>query len=459
MDVAKEESNFRILMFPWLAHGHLYPYIELAKNLSKRNFNIHFCSTAINLTSIRDYLKNTSTIQLVELQLPSFPDLPPQYHTTKTAPPKLLPRLYEAFHLSKSSFYEIINSVKPDLLIYDIFQTWSAEQASSLGIPAVHFSIAGATPFAFGYHHKIHMGVRPFPYQEIYLQAHEMKASDAAMADSSSFRDKDLEGPGFDPFKLSHELVLMKSFNAIEGTYADYLSELIGKKVVSVGTLVVHNQGTLSDDSDHISEWLNKKKKLSTVFISLGSENYFSKDQIEEMAKGIELTGDDINFVWAVRFPDHAGDGKVMSVDEALPTGFLERVKDRVLILEGWAPQAKILGHPSIGAFMGHCGLSGILESLYFGVPIVAMPLKLDQPFNARLVVKAGVAVDVERDPETGSLKGEDLASAVKAAMLGKSGENLRVKAAELSSKMRNEEEQTVDEAAEQLRRICMRPK
>lgn len=95
-----ETTNLSILMFPWLANGHVFPYLELAKNLSTKNFNIFFCSTPIVLDSVTDALKNspsTVSIHLVELRVPSSLELPPHYHTTKNLPPHLTPKLLEAF--------------------------------------------------------------------------------------------------------------------------------------------------------------------------------------------------------------------------------------------------------------------------------------------------------------------------------------------------------------------------
>ncbi|KAL0388690.1 UNVERIFIED_CONTAM: UDP-glucosyltransferase 29 [Sesamum radiatum] len=115
-----KQANLSILMFPWIGHGHVFPYLELAKNLSTHNFDIFFCSTALNLSSISDVLAHTSSsvsIQLVELHLPSSSELPPCHHTTKNAPPHLLPKLREALQMSNSSFSDIITSLNPDMLI------------------------------------------------------------------------------------------------------------------------------------------------------------------------------------------------------------------------------------------------------------------------------------------------------------------------------------------------------
>ncbi|KAL7605421.1 hypothetical protein Lser_V15G14604 [Lactuca serriola] len=96
------------------------------------------------------------------------------------------------------------------------------------------------------------------------------------------------------------------------------------------------------------------------------------------------------NFIWVLRFPKVE---KKLSLSEALPLEFLERVKDMGLVIEGWAPQAKILCHKNICGFVSHCGWSSTMEAMKFGVPIIAMPMHLDQPVNARLVAEVGVGV------------------------------------------------------------------
>ncbi|KAL3829385.1 hypothetical protein ACJIZ3_018187 [Penstemon smallii] len=445
----EKQSNFSILMFPWLAHGHIFPYLELAKSLSKKNFQIYFCSTSVNLSSIQSSLEKDSqlgiSIKLVELQLPPiYPELPPHYHTTKNVPPELKPKLFQAFKMSKSSFSNIITTIKPDLLIYDLFQPWASEIASSLSIPAVHFATSGATSYSFFYHHFICKDSH-FPYQAIYHREYEKHAlKQMNLLDVKDENDQDFV---FGHFRRSCEIVLMKTCKGVEGKYVDYLSALCKKKLVLVGPLIAQANDEGGNHSD-IMEWLSKKSKFSTVFISFGSENFLSRKQIEEIAKGLEMTT--VNFIWVIRFPV----GETISIEEALPEGFLERVKDRGMVVQGWAPQAKILGHSSVGAFVSHCGMSSVLESVYFGVPVVALPLKLDQPLNARLLIEIGVGVEVERGGN-GTLSGQEFANAINKVIVEKSGEEMRVKAEELKKKMKNEEECYMDEAVEQILRLC----
>ncbi|XP_022858081.1 beta-D-glucosyl crocetin beta-1,6-glucosyltransferase-like, partial [Olea europaea var. sylvestris] len=173
----------------------------------------------------------------------------------------------------------------------------------------------------------------------------------------------------------------------------------------------------------------------------------------KDAAKGIEEQYIDYLSILCQkkRFPAE----NAVGIDESLPEGFLERVKERGKILQGWAPQTEILAHSNIGGFASHCGWSTVIESIYFAVPLIAMPLKLDQPINARLVVDGGAAMEVLRDDD-GLFMAEEVAKAIKTTILEKNdGECLRAKAMELTQKMKNEEEEAMNEAADQLWRIC----
>ncbi|RVW86822.1 Flavanone 7-O-glucoside 2''-O-beta-L-rhamnosyltransferase [Vitis vinifera] len=63
MDMDMDMRNggtISVVMLPWLAHGHISPFLELAKKLSRRNFYIYFCSTPVNLGCIKAMGSNCS---------------------------------------------------------------------------------------------------------------------------------------------------------------------------------------------------------------------------------------------------------------------------------------------------------------------------------------------------------------------------------------------------------------
>ncbi|KAL0404953.1 UNVERIFIED_CONTAM: Beta-D-glucosyl crocetin beta-1,6-glucosyltransferase [Sesamum radiatum] len=392
MDANKNQS-IDVLMFPWLGYGHITPYLELAKKLTGRGFNIYLCSTPATLCCIDKKItgKMSQSIKLVPLFLPPLPGLPAELHTTNGLPPHLMPRLKEAFDLSVNDFSNILKQLKPHLLIYDFLQPWAPAEAMDLS-------------FLFEYY----------------------------------FRD--------------YEYSNMTRFRDIEGKYIDYVTSLVGKKFVPVGPLVQEpSPDEKEDESSCIFSWLDMKERKSTVFVSFGSEYFLTKEDIDEIAYGLELSK--INFIWVVRFPKGAN-GNNGLLEKTLPRGFLERVGDRGKILEGWAPQTKILGHENIGGFVSHCGWNSVIESMNFGVPIIAVPMHLDQPINARLVEEVGVGVEVVRDRNKRLSRGR-LAAVIKQVVMEDCGEVVRQRAAEMREKLKSKGDQEIDEVVKELVMVC----
>ncbi|KAL7238262.1 hypothetical protein ACSBR2_004377 [Camellia fascicularis] len=443
------QTKIKVFMFPWLAHGHISPFLELAKTLSSRNFMVYLCSTAVNLSCIKRRLteEDANSIQLVELHVPTLPGLPPNCHTTKNLPPHLMPTLKKAFDWSSHNFSKMLKTLKPDLLIYDTIQPWAPIIASKHDIPAVVFISTSATMTSYMFDRHNNPGT-DFPFPEIHLNDYEDdKFIHLIQSSENYYKEKNRF---FETLRASSSIILIKSSREIEGKYIDHLSLLAEKKIVPVGPLV---QASVNDDEHlHITEWLNKKDRGSTVFVSFGSEYFLTKVEMEEMAHGLELSN--VNFIWVVRFPV----GQKTRVEEALPKGFLERVGGRGLVIQGWAPQVKILEHPNVGGFVSHCGWSSVMEGIKFGVPIISVPMHLDQPINARLLSEIGVGVEIMRD-ENGKILREEVAKVIKQVVMEKSGEAVKKKERELSDEIRMREKEVVDGVVEELVKLCKKRK
>lgn len=248
----------------------------------------------------------------------------------------------------------------------------------------------------------------------------------------------------------SCSIVLIKGFREIEGRYIDYVSSLVGKRFVPVGPLVQEpSSGT--DEGSELLSWLETKEAKSTVFVSFGSEYFLSKEDMDGIAQGLLLSK--VNFIWVVRFPE-GSNGESGFLEKKFPEGFLEKIGERGKILEGWAPQTRILRHASVGGFVSHCGWNSVMESIKFGVPIIAVPMHLDQPINARLVEEVGVGKEVLRD-NNGKLHAETLAAVTNHVVVEDDGVEVRLKAADMKAKLELKGDGEIDEVAEELMKIC----
>src|SRR6218665_3063516 len=56
--------------------------------------------------------------------------------------------------------------------------------------------------------------------------------------------------------------------------------------------------------------------------------------------------------------------------------------------VSSWLPQNDILGHPKTKLFITHCGINGLHEALYNGVPMIGFPLYAEQHMNCHRVQK-----------------------------------------------------------------------
>ncbi|GAB0099854.1 hypothetical protein DMENIID0001_157440 [Sergentomyia squamirostris] len=62
------------------------------------------------------------------------------------------------------------------------------------------------------------------------------------------------------------------------------------------------------------------------------------------------------------------------------------------VIIKRWVPQNDVLAHPNAKLFMSHCGLLSSMEATWQGVPILGVPVFLDQYLNAEHLIRAGIA-------------------------------------------------------------------
>lgn len=65
------------------------------------------------------------------------------------------------------------------------------------------------------------------------------------------------------------------------------------------------------------------------------------------------------------------------------------------IIFDKWLPQNDILAHHNVKLFISHAGLLSIIETIYHGKPILAIPIFGDQKTNAAEAVNSGYALSL----------------------------------------------------------------
>ena len=127
-----------------------------------------------------------------------------------------------------------------------------------------------------------------------------------------------------------------------------------------VGPFIPNTLDPLPSDIDL---WLNSKKEKSVVYISMGSVFDGSQKLAEALYNGIPSN---YSVLWS------ATSEIIRKAVENEPSS------DRFLI-KSWIPQISALNHPSISLAVLHGGAGGVHQALYFGVPMVVIPLMGDQ--------------------------------------------------------------------------------
>ncbi|OMP00354.1 UDP-glucuronosyl/UDP-glucosyltransferase [Corchorus olitorius] len=439
-------SDIHVVMLPWSAFGHLIPFFQLSVALAKSGIKVSFISTPANIRRLPKVPSNLENlIDLVAFQLPALDEqqysFPEGSEATVDIPSEKIQYLKIAYDLLEHPIKQFISDQRPDWILADAIPHWVVEISRDHQIPLIRFSVFSASALSFLCNPSFLTGdgqkrMRSCP--ETWTSPPEWYDFPSSLAYPSflatgmheGFYKRNASGIS-DAERVAKTIqgskaLAVRSCPEYEPEYFKVLEKIIGKPIIPVGLLLPEKpeRRRITDKSwVEVFEWLDEQKPRSVVFVGFGSECKLSKEQVHEIANGLQLS--ELPFLWALRKPDWAP-----SDLDALPPGFSERSHGRGVVCFGWAPQLEILGHSSIGGSLFHSGWGSIIETLQFGHCLVVLPLVIDQPLNARLLVEKGLAVEIERK-EDGSFSKEDVAKALRLAMVSDEGESVRVRARE----------------------------
>ncbi|TVU46023.1 hypothetical protein EJB05_05538, partial [Eragrostis curvula] len=144
MDAAagSPSSPLRIVLCPWLAFGHLLPYLELAERLALRGHRVSFVSTPGNLARLPPPRSAAAPrVDLVALPLPRVEGLPDGAESTNSVSGETFELLWKAFDGLGAPFAEFLRAAcavegtRPDWVIADTFNHWAAAVAVEHNVP------------------------------------------------------------------------------------------------------------------------------------------------------------------------------------------------------------------------------------------------------------------------------------------------------------------------------------
>ncbi|KAI9079399.1 hypothetical protein K1719_038698 [Acacia pycnantha] len=413
--MAPSKQDGDIVLFPFMAQGHIIPFLALALHLERKTNNtITIVNTPFNIRKLRDSLPPHSSVSLLEIPFQaSDHGLPPNTENTDVVPYGLVIRLLEASTSMRPAFKLLIQNLmdsqhhrRPLCIIADIFFGWTASVAKEVGAFHVIFGGCGGYGMACYYSLWFHLPHRKGQGDEFLLpdfpeagRIHKTQLpANIAEADGSDawsvFQNKNLSE------WAKSDGILFNTVGEVDSGGLDYFTRKLGLPVWAIGPVVLSTGSRLGGGvrAEVCREWLDRRAGNSVLYVCFGSMNTMSGEQMMQLGEALEESGRD--FIWVVRPPTGQDINSEFRAEEWLPQGFVGRMQEsgRGLILIHWAPQLEILSHKAVSAFLSHCGWNSVLEALTHGVPILGWPMAAEQFFNCKfLEEQLGVCLEVAR--------------------------------------------------------------
>ncbi|XP_058212753.1 UDP-glycosyltransferase 73C3-like [Rhododendron vialii] len=443
---SQNPHQLHFVLFPLMSPGHSIPIIDMAKLLAQNGPTVTIITTPIIAARFRHTIDRATAsglpLRLLDLRFPSAEaGLPNGCETLETVTsPDLLKKFFGAIYMLQQPFQQLLEQLepKPTCMIVDKYIPWAAETARMFRIPRIVFDVMSCF-YLLCFHtlhvSKVHENV---PESEPFVLPN---FPDTIVLTKSQlpglFNPGSLDGVHVNEFRERVRVaeaeacgIVLNTFEELEHRYVNEIGKVNGGKIWCIGPLSLCNKDSsdkaqrgdkASIDEIECSKWLDEQEAGSVVYACLGSISRLSSPQLIELGLGLELSKRP--FVWVIR-----GDEKAKEVYKWIEgDGFEERVKGRGLIIRGWAPQVLILDHPSVGAFLTHCGWNSTLEGVCAGVPMVTWPIFAEQFINEKLVgvvLETGVSVGAravvqmfEEDKSGVAVKREAVRNAVERVM------------------------------------------
>ncbi|XP_074357800.1 UDP-glycosyltransferase 72B1-like [Apium graveolens] len=433
--------------------GHLIPLLEFAKHLVT-NHGVHVSFLVVTTQSSAAQRRHLDSTALPnDLHVVNLPQADVSSVITPDMP--LLTRLSLLCRESVKPLGSIFEQISfPRALIIDNFMSDALDICEELKVPVYTFYTSPPKVLALGlYLPKLDKEVEcefvDLPNGSIQVPGCRPLCVDDLQ---DSLRNRKVETYKWNLHHASRLTmatgIFVNSWDDLEskscwfnGLKSDpYYQSLPVPRIYPVGPLIKHDEPVSRSDA-YILSWLDNEPCDSVLFVALGSGGTLTKEQLTELAIGLEMSKQ--KFILVARKPsdmDAAGTyfNAGSNVDDPktyLPEGFLERTAGVGLVVPSWAPQVPVLRHKATGGFLSHCGWNSSLESIVHGVPMIAWPLFAEQRMNATLLTEeVAVAVKPVGELQDGRkvVRREEVERVVRLVLQGEEGKVMRNRMREL---------------------------
>ncbi|KAM0936940.1 putative 7-deoxyloganetin glucosyltransferase [Dioscorea sansibarensis] len=443
-----------VVCMPTPSQGHINAMMQLAKVLHLHGFCITFIHSEFNYNRILKSRGSSSLQGLPDFRFETIPDGLGPFDENMI--PQDVKELCQSTHeIWAIPFHDLI--VEPNdrstsgmppvkCIISNVFTRFTLPTSQELHIPNIFFCSLSACGFwgFFNYQQLMDRGLVPFKSKGDLFNGYLNKEVDwipglknMRIKDMPSFiRTTDPEDFWFNFVKdeiqsaVSATAIIFNTFDDLEREVLETMSPVL-PPMYSVGPLglilkemptsPLESAGSkLWKENPGCIEWLDGKREGSVVYVNFGSIAVMSNKQLVEFAWGLVNCGHD--FLWVIRSDIVKGENPV------LPEGFLNEINERGRgLLAGWCPQEKVLMHPSIGAFLTHCGWNSTMESKCAGVPMICYPFLADQQTNCHYACSEwAIGMEIEN-----SEKREEVGRLIRELMDGEKGKEIKKRAFE----------------------------
>lgn len=330
-------------------YGHLNPMLGVAEALVQKGHTVIVYNT-------KDFKKEIESIGAIFREPPveiientDFRILRNTIHIARLS--------LHATELITKPLIEIIKNEKPDCLIHDSLGLWGKIAGLYTHTPTVSLNAIMAM------NAKVLMTYTKYLLSEYtYMAAHPFISLMVAYKYQKVYKKMGLKPP-----LLTDIYCNVEKLNIIfTSRYFQPLQSSFGNSFKFVGPIIW--------DREKKQPPLKIEKNKQIIYVALGT---VYNDNIDTYRKLIQILGNTKYQVF-------------MSIGKWIQTSDLQPLPQNIQI-KSYFPQLKLLKNASL--FISHAGMNSVNESLYFGVPLLMLPIIQEQKINAARVEELGAGI------------------------------------------------------------------